>query len=740
MASFGNSVKDVEIALGVSGVYVSRFVAPDYGNTLFFRTYFKWAAKPFHVIPVVYADNQGVRGKLLAKGNFVEQIEDGDIDLPITFFVEQGKPYHFGYCIEKSVFTRGTTGTQGQTARDGKDNYPNPPEDFGVPTQLYNQQLYLIIEYESAAPPALDIKISPNTATVFLGDTQTFEALVSGGRSPFAIEWFLADGSGLFNSVGTGLTFDFKAQTEGNYQIYAFVTDSENMTAQSLNVDVEVIPKPPRPDVVYTHGVKRTSEIRAMFLNALNMSNPDMEQIAETCSSYGINTLVIETGSNCSRYPSKIVKRCAGLTRDYVQEAIEACHPRGIKVYVSMNVMMGVYLADGKEKRAMTATGLTNWLCPTRPFSREHVVALVKELFRDHPNLDGFMFDYLRYEGDMCYCDFCKEKFIADTGLTDVNWFADVHGEGSKYHKEFIEWRIKPINELLSLMRNAILEVKPTCEFTAAVWRWITGHPQYWRYWLGQDATFWVSQGWLDWICPMIYVDNPDTLETSLMELREYLAGGEDGLIPVVPFIDLFVDAVSTPENFAERVERLRSINADGFIVWSYGGAGDGWSYPSITDYFDLTENIPIFEIYNISWKKQGDFLTVTWNTNYPASSKIEYSPQLMFETVKLHNDAVNFDYYKINHVEGSIIEEDAKTKDHAITFPLAGEENVYFRISSIGSLTATTEQFYSADLPPTEPAPPEPPSEGGIRFLLPFFAIFVVLVLAFLMTGKGGE
>ena len=730
MATFGNPIQDQDFNYGVSGVYVTRFTAPAYGRTVSFKVFFKWGVKPFRALAVVYEDNNGVRGKLLAYGQIAAQTEDGEIELTIDFFLDEGKPYHFGFCTEKSVWTRGTSGATGQTARDGQDNYPNPPSEFGSPTQLYNQQLFLIVNYEPSDPPALEISILPEQATVFLGDSLTLEATTTGGKLPITIEWFIENTLAL-----TGATFNFTPTEEGTYFLHAKAKDANGIIEQSGDSQIEVVPKPPRPPPIYSYGVKRTSEIRGMFLNGSNMNNPNMEKIANVCENYGINTLIVETGSNCSRYPSAIVGRCAGLTKDYVQEAIDACHPRGIKVYVSMNVLMGAYIGDGKEKRAVTHEGFANWMCPTRPFSREHLVALVKELFRNHPDLDGFMFDYLRYEPDMCYCEFCKERFIADTGLTDVEWFTDVHS-GGKYRNQFFEWRVKPINELLELMRNAILEVKSTCEFTAAVWRWIPGHPQYWRMWLGQDSAYWVSQGWLDWICPMIYVDNPATLESSLLELREGLAGGEDGLIPVPPFIDLFVDATSTPSNFAERVNMLRSINADGFIVWTYGGEGSGASYPSITDYFDLIENIPIFGLHDISWKKEGENLVVTWKTNYPASSKVEYSPKSMFETVRLHQPSVNFDYYKVNHIEGTIVEDPLKRTEHSMSIPLASGE-VFFRLSSRGSLTASTEEFYSADTPPTEPEEPTPPTEGTIPFLLLIFVIFLAVALIFSRNGK---
>ena len=50
---------------------------------------------------------------------------------------------------------------------------------------------------------------------------------------------------------------------------------------------------------------------------------------------------------------------------------------------------------------------------------------------------------------------------------------------------------------------------------------------------------------------------------------------------PIVPFIDTCVDSVSTPENFQQRVAKLRELGADGYVIWRYGGPGDGQGSPA---------------------------------------------------------------------------------------------------------------------------------------------------------------
>jgi len=437
------------------------------------------------------------------------------------------------------------------------------------------------------------------------------------------------------------------------------------------------------------------SEIRGVFMHAYNALYPNWAQITEVCDAYGINVIVVEAlGNNWARYPSDIIP-----SADYgllPQGVIEA-HKHGIKFYVSMNVLMSAYGGDGIDRKCVKPDGSTvNWMCPTKNASRELLKAIVQELFTKYPEIDGFMFDYIRYDsGDVCYCDECKACFIEDTGLVDVNWPSDVVEDG-RYWNEFLEWRVKPINELVQLIREWILEVKPDCEFSAAVWSWLPEAPAYWRKWIGQDANYWVAQGWLDWVSPMIYTDSVTSLENFLTAFLDKMVAGPEGRIPIVPFIDTCVDSVSTPENFQQRVAKLRELGTDGYIIWRYGGPGDGQGSgtPDIRSYLEGLNNEPTFSIRNLVVSLSETQATIVWSTEQPASSLVEYSKYPFFNASIEFDSSANMNYWKLTYTAGTILESNSTTTTHTITIKnLKQGKTYYFRVKSIGpSGTATTK------------------------------------------------
>lgn len=434
------------------------------------------------------------------------------------------------------------------------------------------------------------------------------------------------------------------------------------------------------------------SEIRAVFIHAFSDNGIDAETVVATLAEYNVNTIVIEAlGINYARYPSDVLSNWADF--GLLPEFVDAAHSRGIKLYVGMNV-----LADGvptpKETYAtVKADGSYGYgTCPTKQATRDLIKAEVEELVTKY-DIDGFLFDYIRYkDSDECYCSECEAKFIADTGLTDVNWPADVVS-GGKYYNDFLEWRSTPINELVRDMRNWMLAQKSDLKFAAAVWNF-GFNPVYWRQWIGQDATYWVDQGWLDWVAPMMYTDNLETLESDILALQDLLVGSQYGKIPLVPFIDTCVDSVSSPSNFAERVNKIRELGAGGWIVWRYGGPGDGSGSgsPDITAYFDLIQTPLTFTLGSISYSVEQTTATITWLTDLPANSKVEYSTSPLFTATYKYHEASNFHYWDMAYNAGSIQMDYAEVVDHEITLTgLLPQTKYYFRVQSEDSSGVAT-------------------------------------------------
>lgn len=92
----------------------------------------------------------------------------------------------------------------------------------------------------SAYVEPLTIEIDPLTATLQVGQTQTFNAFISGGESPYTVEW-IDNASQII--IGTGETYVFTAEQEGNYEIYARATDNLGTIVNSEVATITVTQK-----------------------------------------------------------------------------------------------------------------------------------------------------------------------------------------------------------------------------------------------------------------------------------------------------------------------------------------------------------------------------------------------------------------------------------------------------------------------------------------------------------------
>jgi len=102
--------------------------------------------------------------------------------------------------------------------------------------------------------PPLEVTVTPESATLQVGEEQTFTATVTGGEPPYSIDW-IDNATG--NIIGSGETFTFTATEEGNYEIYARATDSVGNVANSAIVPITVTAPPP-PPTKYTLTVDST--------------------------------------------------------------------------------------------------------------------------------------------------------------------------------------------------------------------------------------------------------------------------------------------------------------------------------------------------------------------------------------------------------------------------------------------------------------------------------------------------
>jgi len=433
---------------------------------------------------------------------------------------------------------------------------------------------------------------------------------------------------------------------------------------------------------IATAPITYKSEIRGVFVHCASFNNPDWDLIAQTCKDYGINVIVGEfLGFGGGYYGDSPYGDQLGM-------AINACHSLGIKVYVS-HTLFYVTPEHHPELHAERHNGTvwSHWICPTKQGTRNIIKRQLEEVVTNY-DIDGYMFDYIRYDTlDMCYCDECRSAFEEWLGEEIGNW-TDFYPGGSR-HEEFVEWRIVSITNIVKDVREWMLAINPDLEFSVAAFTLFQNAGQYWRYWIGQDTADWVRNNYLGSVAPMIYTTNLTNIQDYLENDFNFIVGGPEGKIPLVCLLTNCYPSIVDPWDFKAEIDLVRSMGADGWIIFRYDGPGDGEgsNSPDIRDYLSIIDMPDVFSLENIQVSTGENHATISWTTVLPATSRVEYSTSPLFNASWEYNPTVGFHYWDIDHVLGTNIEDNSNVTTHSITLTnLTPETKYYFRVQSEGS------------------------------------------------------
>ncbi len=122
---------------------------------------------------------------------------------------------------------------------------------------------------------SLVVAISPTHATLYYGQSQTFSASVTGGTPPYSYQWVL---NGTAVPSATNPTWTLTPKTNGNYNIYLNVTDSQNNKAQSNTItDINVY----SVNLLLTAGPNQATYKKhqpvTITVNVFNQLNPSLQ-------------------------------------------------------------------------------------------------------------------------------------------------------------------------------------------------------------------------------------------------------------------------------------------------------------------------------------------------------------------------------------------------------------------------------------------------------------------------------
>lgn len=416
------------------------------------------------------------------------------------------------------------------------------------------------------------------------------------------------------------------------------------------------------------------SEIRGVFIDGMAWSYPhNWTIIVDTLKNYNITTVVIGA------------LWFDGGAYEELGLAIAACHAQNIEVHVLMNFF---YVAPSNHPELQAeqhdGTPINTWICPTKAGTR-NVIKTQLEYVATNYDIDGFMYDYIRYVlADMCYCSECRAAFETWLGEEITDW-NDFYPGGSRVN-EFLEWRTVPITELVRDVRSWMLAIKPDLEFSAATFTLFQDSAIYWRKFMGQDTGKWVKNNYLDYVAPMMYTTDLAVLQDNIETNVKYLTSVLEGKIPLVCFISTGIETAFDPDDFKAVVDKVRELGADGWMIWRYGGPGidddDEGILFDITEYLDLIDLPDVLALNNIEVSPKQTEATFSWITELPTTSKVEYSTSPLFNAT--WSVQWGFNYWDIDHIEGTIVENSTSTLYHEITLTgLLSGTKYYFRVQS---------------------------------------------------------
>ncbi len=249
---------------------------------------------------------------------------------------------------------------------------------------------------------------------------------------------------------------------------------------------------------------------------------------------------------------------------DQITACVSAAHARGLQVHVwkvnwnlsgaPQSFIDGLRAANRTQVSSSGAA--IDWLCPSQPDNFALETNSMLEVVRNY-DVDGIHFDYIRYpDSTCCYCTGCSARFQSQTGQTVTNWPAGVLATGA-LRNSFLDWRRAQITRLVSAVYAGVKAIKPAVQVSAAVFSGATSAYDG----VGQDWRLWITNGIVDFLCPMDYTTELHSF-TNLVAQQLAYAGGR---IPVYPGIGAYV---LEPDAALAQLQETRAAHTQGFIVF----------------------------------------------------------------------------------------------------------------------------------------------------------------------------
>ncbi len=331
------------------------------------------------------------------------------------------------------------------------------------------------------------------------------------------------------------------------------VESIENRIAQAYHVSLSAAHAP-------------TNEFRAVWAHrADGITGKGWPEIAASLQQADMRQLFVNVlWGGAAFYPSEVVPSVAG-ERDYLQEAVTACHDHGLALhawFVCWNLQHAPpeFLARMRQENRLVQDKdgqERSWLCPSHPENRRLTIRAAIELATRY-DIDGVHLDYIRYpDAETCFCQGCATRFRATTGAAASDWPAAVIS--GVEHQGYLAWRREQISTIVGTIHSSIKRVKPEIQLSAAVWPdWPAIRDS-----IAQDWPAWAQAGWVDFLLPMSYVASSREALAWYHKHQQILPD----TLPFYPGIAPSTHNVS-PAEVLHQIDALRAAGSRGFALF----------------------------------------------------------------------------------------------------------------------------------------------------------------------------
>ncbi len=323
--------------------------------------------------------------------------------------------------------------------------------------------------------------------------------------------------------------------------------------------------------------VKKKLPFRGYWCHsAWGVPGENWEQTASRLSKAGINNLFVNIAwGGVAYHKSKVLPMAESAVKNGspVQDCINACRKHGIAFHawkVCFNGSNGATPrswteAMRKQKRfTVDFKGVEKkgWLCPSHPDNRRMEVQAALEMAAI-PGSSGVHLDYIRYSSaDYCFCQGCRKRFETAQGKKVARWPADVLPRGCDRGKWEI-FRRNNISDVVKRISNGLKTQKLNVKFSAAVF----DNHRSCRNSIGQDWQTWCRMGWVDFVCPMDYLDSAQLLSSTLAMQKPAVAGTRAKMYPGLGYS--VWKGQDRQEQLFEQLRAVVKADLDGFLIYN---------------------------------------------------------------------------------------------------------------------------------------------------------------------------